>query len=135
MIYDKITQLRDRHFYVACRRRMLDPDNRFRPIADIIEEASGASAPQFYVSYDHALHTIRRMIYGNPVEQLKKRQSSRRLWVHLLRRVNHYRYSLHLSIADALTQALTERAPSFFISTKTAISAFYRGRKQFSNLS
>lgn len=116
----QITDRRDRDFMSACRRAMPKIKGPLTSMA-IAEMAAKSPAPEFYVSYLHALRTVSlmRRREGFP------KSGNRSQYAEISRRAGILEHRHGLKLRDAVARVLAEgNAPSFYLTPLSARNLF-----------
>lgn len=133
----EFTKLRNHDFVCACRS-VLDRYRRLgrRVIASrVVAEVLRSGAPSYYVSLDHCVETVSRILAGRVPKNRVMMPTRKRMWAEITRQVemrlnSEGSKSLTQCVADVLTH---DRASEFFISEGYALRIFRNHFKSVSN--
>ena len=124
-----LTRRRDAHFAKACEAVIERYRRLGREVSDriVVEEVLRSKAPEYYISLDHCLDTIGRLLAARRPKSPVRSTLRRALWDELVERVKteanrRRRASLTQCVARVLARG---EASGYFISTEYALRIFH----------
>lgn len=123
-----LTGKRDIDFYRACCRELIRAAEAGTPylnVRDLVRAAIGSPAPQFYISYTHALRR-------KPAETGHDRfMAKRQMWADFEASVSAMETRHSIPRREAVQKVLTDLpAPRFYFSEKNGERIFRRSRRR-----
>lgn len=124
--YQTLTRERDEALMTDIRREIARGDGHPRSVLEIVRKVASEKAPRFFVEYDYALRTLRRM-QRRPVEW--KVANVGAMWTALHNEVATHMNRHKSSLEDALAAVLQRQtAPSYFCNPSTLRRIYFKTR-------